>query len=152
MNRSSLQIVFKRKMPRCTGGSRLAGGIKRRITIPPAMKHDTQLSFDLPSVGPQASGPQDVGGNLAGARARHEQALEITERLARDNPGSAEAQRDLIVAYVRMQESMQDVSCAQRALTVALRLREEGRLSPQDAWMIQDLKQRTGAGGEAAAD
>ncbi len=61
------------------------------------------------------------------------------------------AKRDLIVAYVRMQESMQDVSYAQRALTLAFRLQNEGRLSPADAWMIQDLKQRARAGGEAAA-
>jgi tetratricopeptide (TPR) repeat protein len=43
--------------------------------------------------------PAGEGGDLAGAKARYEQYLEITERLARDNPGSASAQRDLSISY-----------------------------------------------------
>ncbi len=42
------------------------------------------------------------GGDLAGAKARYEAGLGVRERLARDNPGSAEAQRDLSISYERL--------------------------------------------------
>ncbi|MDX2000212.1 MAG: tetratricopeptide repeat protein, partial [Thermoanaerobaculia bacterium] len=41
-------------------------------------------------------------GDLAGARERFEQSLEILERLARDNSASAEAQLDLSVSYNKL--------------------------------------------------
>ena len=43
-------------------------------------------------------------GDLAGAKARFEASLKVAERLAEQNPGSAQAQRDLWVSMWRLAE------------------------------------------------
>ena len=81
-------------------------------------------------------------GDLAAARGRYEQSLAVREKLAAQNLASTEAQRDLIISYVKLQETLADASYASRALEVATRLKEQGRLAPTDEWMIDDLRQR----------
>jgi tetratricopeptide (TPR) repeat protein len=43
-----------------------------------------------------------AAGDLAGARGRYEEALAVDTKLAKDNPASAEAQRDLSVSYTKL--------------------------------------------------
>jgi hypothetical protein len=71
-------------------------------------------------------------------------ALAIRERLAQAEPGRADYQRDLIVSRVRMSE-IEPASAREhlsRALDIARRLHDEGRLAPADAWMVDDLARR----------
>ncbi|MBU6407952.1 MAG: tetratricopeptide repeat-containing protein, partial [Alphaproteobacteria bacterium] len=42
------------------------------------------------------------------AKARYEQSLGVAERLARDNPGSAEAQRSLSISYDRLGDVLRE--------------------------------------------
>jgi tetratricopeptide (TPR) repeat protein len=99
-------------------------------------QRDLSVSFNkLGDVAKQA-------GDVAAARGRYEQGLAVREKLAAQNPDSAEAQRDLIISYVKLQESLSDASYARRALDVATRLKEQGRLAPTDEWMIDELRQR----------
>jgi hypothetical protein len=84
---------------------------------------------------------QEAEGDLGGARRSYEQALEVAEKLARANPSSAAAQRDLIVSYWKLAQVTGDKSWWKRALDVAETLHREGRLAPKDAWMIETLRQ-----------
>ena len=86
-------------------------------------------------------------GDLSGATARFEASLKVSERLAETNPGSAEAQRDLIVSYAKLGEVVPHQGWWSRGLAVCERLAAEGRLAPTDAWMLDELRER--AAGEA---
>jgi hypothetical protein len=85
---------------------------------------------------------QEAEGDLGGARRSYEQALEIHEKLARANPISAAAQRDLIVSYAKLAQVTGDKSWWKRALDVAETLHREGRLAPVDARMLEYLRER----------
>jgi hypothetical protein len=80
------------------------------------------------------------------ARQAFAKSLAIIERLAQAEPGRADYQRDLIVSWVKMSEI--DTARARehlsRALSIARRLYDEGRLAPVDAWMVDELARRLG--------
>jgi tetratricopeptide (TPR) repeat protein len=80
--------------------------------------------------------------DLAGARARFEESLKIRERLAASSPSSADAQRDLIVSHVKLGGLPEGESHWSEALRIALELQSQGRLAPQDAWMVDELRKR----------
>jgi tetratricopeptide (TPR) repeat protein len=83
------------------------------------------------------------------ARQAFATSLAIRERLAQAEPGRADYQRDLIVSWVQMSEI--DTARARehlsRALDIARRLNDEGRLAPVDAWMVDELARRLGEVG-----
>jgi len=83
-------------------------------------------------------------GQLDEARRRFEQGLEIRERLAAQNPSSAEALRDLIVSYAKLGGLTGHAAWWQKALRVAEGLEAEGRLAPVDAWMLPVLREKAG--------
>ncbi len=57
-----------------------------------------------------------AAGDLAGARRRHEEALAVHTKLAKDNPASAAAQRDLSVSCTKLGDlSLQGGNHAQAA-------------------------------------
>jgi tetratricopeptide (TPR) repeat protein len=78
------------------------------------------------------------------ARQAFAKALAIAERLAQAEPGRADYQRDLITSLVKMSETdaRQTREHLSRALDIARTLREQGRLAPVDAWMVDDLARR----------
>ena len=91
------------------------------------------------------SGLGDVlvkAGDLSGAKGRFEESLKVRERLAETNPGSAEAQRDLIVSYAKLGSVLPGQGWWARGLAVCERLVAEGRLAPADQWMLQELSRR----------
>lgn len=81
-------------------------------------------------------------GDLAGARVRYESSLKMAEELASSNPGSAEAQRDLIVGHTKVASFPQGESHWKEALRIALALQSQGRLAPSDEPMIDYLRQK----------
>ena len=86
-----------------------------------------------------------LAGDLSGATARFEESLKVREGLAERNPGSAEAQRDLIVSYAKLGESFPHQGWWSKGLAVCERLVAEGRLAPADAWMLDHLRKRAAA-------
>jgi tetratricopeptide (TPR) repeat protein len=80
------------------------------------------------------------------ARQAFLKALAIRERLAQAEPDRADYQRDLIVSWVRMSEidAVRAREHLSRALDIARRLYDEGRLAPADAWMVDELARRLG--------
>ena len=88
-----------------------------------------------------------LAGDLAGAKARFEASLAVSERLAEQNKGSAEAQRDLIVSYVKMSDTFPKQGWAGKALAICEALANEGRLAPADAWMLEELRKRAAEDG-----
>jgi tetratricopeptide (TPR) repeat protein len=83
-----------------------------------------------------------LAGDLEGAKGRFEESLEVRERLAEQNPGSAEAQRDLIVSMNKLGGVFPRQGWWSKGLAVCQRLVAEGRLAPADAWMLDDLRNR----------
>jgi hypothetical protein len=71
-------------------------------------------------------------GDLAGARARFEEDLAIARKLAKDNPSSAQAQRDLLVSLVKLGQLIHDRARLREALAIARELERTGRLAPRD--------------------
>ena len=76
-------------------------------------------------------------GDLAAAAARFEAGLAISERLARDNPGSAQAQRDLSISYERLGDVLErrgQVAAAiaryEQSLPIAMALAERNPSRP----------------------
>jgi tetratricopeptide (TPR) repeat protein len=104
-----------------------------------AAQRDLSVSFD------RLGDVLVAQGDLAAARDRFSQSLSIADKLARDNPSSAEAQRDLIVSYWKLAQVTGASEWWRRALAVASQLQEQGRLAPQDAWMIPELQKRVAA-------
>jgi tetratricopeptide (TPR) repeat protein len=88
------------------------------------------------------------------ARQAFAKMLAISERLAQAEPGRADYQRDLIVSWVKMSEieparAREHLS---RALDIARRLDDEGRLAPADAWMVDEFARRLGKAAAPAAE
>ncbi|MEM1389603.1 MAG: hypothetical protein AAGG45_00850, partial [Pseudomonadota bacterium] len=88
-------------------------------------------------------------GNLATARGQLEDAhrhftesLETRRALAKDNPTSAEAKRDLIVSYWKLAQITGELIWWQRALPVVEDMAERGILAPTDAWMLDDIREK----------
>ena len=71
--------------------------------------------------------------------------LAIAERLARDNPGSAEAQRDVIVSFAKLGGLFPGQGYWAKAQALVQRLMDEGRLAPADAWMLEDTRAKAAA-------
>ena len=86
-------------------------------------------------------------GNLAEALKSYQSGLAIAERLLKTDPGNAEWQRDVIVSCVKISEVSPPDARAMltRAGAIAARLREEGKLAPADAWMVEELAKRLAA-------
>jgi hypothetical protein len=79
--------------------------------------------------------------------------LNIDLRLTLADPRNNEFQRDLLIAYVKIGDGLRKDSRGDRgtsgenyrkALDIAETMKAEGRLSPEDDWMIVDLKKRLG--------
>ena len=87
----------------------------------------------------------DASGDLAGARDRFEKLFKIAERLAAANPASAEAQRDLLVSHAKLGSLPGGNLHWNAALEIALSLQRQGRLAPNDAWMIEELQKQVAA-------
>jgi hypothetical protein len=90
-------------------------------------------------------------GELAEALASYEAGLAIRERLAAQDPGNAQWQRDLIVSGVKLggvAERAGSINKARQryegALATARALSDRGRLAPADLWIIGDLETRLG--------
>jgi tetratricopeptide (TPR) repeat protein len=81
------------------------------------------------------------------ARQAFAKSLAIRERLAQAEPGRADYQRDLIVSWVKMSdiEPARAREHLSRAHDIARSLRDQGRLAPADAWMVDELARRIGA-------
>ncbi|MBX2855854.1 MAG: hypothetical protein KTR21_12765 [Rhodobacteraceae bacterium] len=84
---------------------------------------------------------------LSPARERYEAGLAVSERLAALNPGSAEAQRDLIVSFAKLGGTFPGEGWWAKGLKIGKRLAAEGRLAPADAWMVDDLRKRAAEDG-----
>jgi tetratricopeptide (TPR) repeat protein len=86
-------------------------------------------------------------GDRAGALAAYRAGLAIAEALSRRDPANTQWQRDLIVSCVKLSEVSPAEARAslERALDIARRLHETGRLKPVDAWMVDGLAQRLAA-------
>jgi hypothetical protein len=83
-------------------------------------------------------------GNLSSALANYRASHAISERLARAYPLKAEWRRDLIISYVKLSEITGNKIYASHALDAALAMQQRGILPQSDAWMIEELKRRTG--------
>ena len=79
--------------------------------------------------------------------------LNIDLRLTLADPRNNEFQRDLLIAYVKIGDGLRKDSRGDRgtsgenyrkALDIVETMKAEGRLSPEDDWMIVDLKKRLG--------
>ncbi len=79
--------------------------------------------------------------NLVEALKSYRAGLVIAERLSSSDASNADWQRDLIVSCVKIAEAFPGE--ARLMLTgagaIANRLREEGRLAPEDAWIPDEL-------------
>jgi hypothetical protein len=64
---------------------------------------------------------------------------------AERDPANPLWQRDLIVSYVKLSEVSGDKSCVRKALGIAREIQRRGTLAPRDAWIIDELKRRSGA-------
>ena len=80
-------------------------------------------------------------GDLKDAKARYEDGLGIRRKLAKDNPTSAEAQRDLIVSLAKLGLATGDRKLLNEALDIARALESSGRLAPSDRGMVEVLVQ-----------
>ncbi len=90
-------------------------------------------------------------GDLATALSRYGSGLEIADRLAKSDPLNAQWQRDLVVSHVKLAGFEKPVEHYEAALKIVTVLEAQGRLAPQDQWMVTDLQRRLKeAGGEGA--
>ena len=85
-----------------------------------------------------------VLGNHQGALAAFRLSHAISEALALRDPANSEWQLDLIVSFVKLSEVTNDKVYAEKALDLAVGMRQRGILAPRDAWMIEELTQRLG--------
>jgi len=83
-----------------------------------------------------------AGGELVEARKRYEEGLEIAKKLALGNPGSAAAQRDIVVSCWKLGDLTGEKGYWQRALEIFERLYSEGRLAPVDEKFLPILRER----------
>jgi tetratricopeptide (TPR) repeat protein len=77
------------------------------------------------------------GGDLAAAKARYEASLALSERLAAEDPGSAQARRDVSVSLERLGDvRWSDVAARLQAM------KDEGTLFPADERFLELARQR----------
>jgi tetratricopeptide (TPR) repeat protein len=75
-------------------------------------------------------------GDLVEARRRYEQALKVREALAKNNPTSAEAQRDLAVSWWKLGLVTQSRAAYTKAVGILTTLKSAGHLLPNDeGWL-----------------
>ena len=72
----------------------------------------------------------------------------MAQRLAKANPSSAEAKRDLIVSYFKLWRLTGEKDSWRKALEIAEKLNRDGQLAPRDAWIIDDFGRKANAGKE----
>ena len=87
-----------------------------------------------------------AAGDLKAARERFVQSLETRQRLAKANPSSAAAQRDLIVSYAKLGQLTGERDWWSKALEIAERLNRDGHLPPRDAGIIDYLRNKVSGG------
>jgi tetratricopeptide (TPR) repeat protein len=88
-------------------------------------------------------------GQLDEALASYESKLDIAAALFADDPANGEFQRDLLIANVKVGDALRAKGADARAnylaaLNIAENMAASGRLNPQDAWMVSDLRKRVG--------
>lgn len=83
-------------------------------------------------------------GDLPAALGAYRKGLAIRETVAGRDPGNTDWQRDLIVSDVKLNEVTGDKAYAAKALDIAQTMQKRGALVPSDAWMVDDLKRRSG--------
>ena len=83
-------------------------------------------------------------GDLPGALTAFGASLGIAETLAARDRANTQWQRDLIVSYVKLSEVTGDKAYAGKALDIAQTMQKRGTLAPRDAWMVDELKRRSG--------
>ena len=78
------------------------------------------------------------------AQTAYLKSLSIRDRLATAEPSRADYQRDLIVSCAKMSENVPNEAhkYLSRALEIALRLQNQGRLAQADVWMLEELRGR----------
>jgi hypothetical protein len=64
----------------------------------------------------------------------------LPETLAGRDPGNVQWQRDLIVSLVKLGTTSGEKSYLQRALDLAVSLKNSGKLAPADEWMVDQLR------------
>ncbi len=84
-------------------------------------------------------------GDIADATAHFETGWQISQRLADVNPANVEAQRDLIVSCAKLGEMSPGQGWWAKGFSVCERLAAECKLSPQDSWMLEYLRRRSGS-------
>ena len=65
--------------------------------------------------------------------------------MAASDPSNAVWQRDLMVVYLALALVGGEDGNYQKALSIAEAMLENGTLAPKDAWIIDELKRRTGS-------
>jgi len=80
-------------------------------------------------------------GDLDGAKARFEDSLKIAERLAKQSPDSAEAQRDVWVSMWRMPQLQGGGVTWAEVLAKLEEMKECGTLSPGDEPLRQQARE-----------
>jgi tetratricopeptide (TPR) repeat protein len=90
-------------------------------------------------------------GQLDAALVSYQKKLDIAAALFGDDPQNGEFQRDLLIANVKVGAALRakgDAQAARVRYSVALGIAENmaasGRLNPQDAWMVSNLRKRVG--------
>ncbi len=78
-------------------------------------------------------------GDLQSARARFQEDLRLARKLARDNPTSTAAQRDLLVSLFRLGQVSRDPKLLREALAIARGLEGTGRLAPADRELLEQI-------------
>lgn len=102
-------------------------------------QHD--LSVCLNKLGDLEVQAKDVGA----ARALFEEDLTIARHLAKAEPQSAEAQRDVIISLVKLAEVSGDRNHWVEASQSADALARSGRMPQSDAWMVEALRKQVAA-------
>lgn len=97
-------------------------------------KRDLSMSYN--KVGDVQMQQEDLSGALGSYR----KALSIRETLAGHDPANADWQRDLIVSLVKVGKASKDRGYLQRALEIALSLKNSGKLAPGDDRMVDGIR------------
>jgi tetratricopeptide (TPR) repeat protein len=88
-----------------------------------------------------------LAGDLEGAKARFEASLRVRERLAAQNPGSAEAQRDLWVSLWRLVQMDAAGVTWDHVLERMEAMKARGTLLPTDERFLDEARRRADASG-----
>ena len=89
-------------------------------------------------------------GDLAGALASYRQSLAIAERLARQDPGNADWQRDLWVSYMKMATVVEQTGSGdardwwRKAHDTLAAMKQRGIMLPTDQQYLDQLRQKMG--------